>query len=128
MLEKLNHGSESLTFTRHIILQLSLSLVSGGIYIAAWNYKFGNAAERAAYYGFSIALLAIPLLLLASVLVQMIYSRDRTRFNKGLLHSIVMVVIPLRAGIFFISLVNLAKAPAGVYQDTTWSRYLPHIG
>lgn len=121
------------TSDRQHDIWLLLSIVYGGIHLAAWNFSFPTAAEKWIWRSAAIALVVGPVVYSLDGLLAKV---ERYK-GCGCLHAIrsplfLLNIIPImtyataRLYVLVESFISLRSPPAGTYQTVEWTKYIPH--
>jgi hypothetical protein len=115
----------------------------GGIHAAAWKYSFPTRFEMWMWRGSALILVAAGFFMTMNTLNRRRDFEDTIARRYGILRSgpwyriinqwflyIVLVAWYVAARLFILVeiFISLRSAPAGIYKDLDWSRYVGHFG
>ena len=104
--------------------------VFGGVHCLAWNSTFPTPKERLAWRVCSVAITALPIIVMPSILViEIVLARRKEKavIGYGLL-AFSMPYILARLTLIALALASLRAVPADVFQTTDWNNIIPHVG
>ncbi|AEO64639.1 uncharacterized protein THITE_47478 [Thermothielavioides terrestris NRRL 8126] len=120
-----------------LVLMAISSLVFGGLHCLAWSFEFPTPAERICWRVASLvsAILPVATLGASAVLNHLSTTSAESRILSTFLTKLrPLKQLPLECGILYTAarlailvlvFTSLRRVPAGVYQDTPWTRFLP---
>ncbi|KAI0059852.1 hypothetical protein BV25DRAFT_1889281 [Artomyces pyxidatus] len=106
------------------ILALCAAMVFGAVHCLAWNYAFPSHAEKIIWRVSSLAIVALPVAILVSMLLAMMISRPS--------HLLVFLIsaplyIAARSLLLALSFSTLRSLPPEAYRAVQWTLRIPHF-
>ncbi|KAI0062783.1 hypothetical protein BV25DRAFT_1991323 [Artomyces pyxidatus] len=119
------------------IFALAAAMVFGAIHCAAWSYTFPSDVERLIWRVSSVAIIAIPGLLLSFVQAWVIlplekregwkHSKIWVRIHVSIVVISVSVYIAARMLLIALAFTTLRSLPYGAYESIQWNLLIPHF-
>ena len=110
------------------IISVIFGTISGGVHYHSWNYTFINSNGQLLWRICSVVLTIYPTILA----IFLIFDRRLEYILKhGVWRVIFFVVLTLyitaRNIYFFLVVVSFWSLPVGVYDELSWSYFIPHF-
>jgi hypothetical protein len=112
------------------LITLAAGVVFGAIHCVAWSFTFLSHTEAFLWRLSSVAITAVPVLLVGTVLLAI-----RLDSRSELAENAILAFMPL-SGLLYIAarlttlvlaFINLSSLPPGAFQAVHWTTLLPHL-
>jgi hypothetical protein len=116
------------------IFSMLLASVFGSIHFAAWNFHFLSLLEMWLWWSNSLAITAIPLLILLWVILvrQLKGTRVGDVLRGDVVGTVMFFILPIlyvicRIVLLVLPLIQLRSLPPSAFLVVPWSTFIPHI-
>ncbi|KAI0059844.1 hypothetical protein BV25DRAFT_1029770 [Artomyces pyxidatus] len=114
------------------ILALLAAMVFGAVHCAAWHYDFPSHAEKLIWRVSSLAIVALPAVMLIPVLVLLWWYFNTPEFVERVLFPVMIcfcapLYIAARLFLLALSFSTLRSLPPEAYRAVQWTLRIPHF-
>jgi hypothetical protein len=105
-----------------------VAVVFGGIHCIAWSFAFPTHIERLIWRASSIAIIAVPMMLMVGRKWLVALNNDIVKFLGGL----ILVLFPFvyffaRMTLLVLAFISLRSLPHGALELVQWTTFIPHF-
>jgi hypothetical protein len=114
------------------LITLAAGVVFGAIHCVAWSFPFLSHTEAFLWRLSSVAITAVPVLLLLAIALGALVEACADEFWAGLTATAFMSLFGLsyvtaRFTTVVLAFINLSSLPPGAFQAVHWTTLLPHL-